>query len=209
MLFQSGQVGATDPDRFAFILLQDVDSGTVVSFTDNAMLNQNPIALCTNEGFVNWTAGSNLPAGSIVQISADSAVSSGFVSGSLSFSQNGDQILAFQTSTNNDTLFIGAISSSNWLSVCSAGCGNTAGNNSATCLPSNLSEGVDVVNFSSEMNNSFFNLSLFPSFFYSHNFSLNRDYLNRFFRSVQYSNILRFNLKIKFNPYILHILLLF
>jgi len=158
--FQSGQLGATDPDRFAFILLQDVDSGTVVSFTDNAVIGQSPLVLCTNEGVVSWTSTSNLPAGSIVRISADTTTSNGLVSGSLSFSQSGDQILVFQVNTNPDTVFIGGFSSTGWLTSCSAGCGNTSGNNSATCLPFGLESQVNVMDFTSEVNNSYFNLAL-------------------------------------------------
>ena len=156
--FQSGQTGQAVPDRFAFILLKDIAAGTTIFFTDNAVLNQIPVKFCANEGFVSWTAVDPLAAGTVVNLGADSTASSGSVSGGLSFSQSGDQIISYQVN-GNDTLCIGGFSSTGWLSTCSSGCGNTLGNNSATCLPAGLQSQVNVMDFSTEQNNSYFSLN--------------------------------------------------
>lgn len=156
--FQSGQTGQTAPDRFAFILLKEIGSGTTVYFTDNAVLNQSPVKFCTNEGLISWTSEVPLAAGTVVTLAADSTASAGTVSGGLSFSQSGDQIISFQVN-GNDTLCIGGFSSTGWLSTCSSGCGNTLGNNSATCLPAGLQSQVNVMDFSTELNNSYFSLN--------------------------------------------------
>ena len=156
---QSGQTGQVVKDRFAFIVFKDLDAGTQITFTDNAVIGQNPLQLCTNEGTALWTATQAVPAGSVITLSEDTIASIGTVSGGLAFSQSGDQVLAYQSSA-TDTSFISGISTTNWLSTCSSGCGNTLGNNSATCLPFGLESQVNVVDFTSEMNNSFFNIAL-------------------------------------------------
>lgn len=156
---QSGQSGQAAKDRFAFIILKDLAEGTLIHFTDNAVLNQSPVKFCKNEGVSRWTAGANTLAGTVVTISEDSIASSGTVQGGLAFSQTGDQVIAYQVN-GSDTLSIGGISTTDWLATCSSGCGNTFGNNSATCLPNGLISGENVVNFSTEKNNAFLNVAL-------------------------------------------------
>jgi len=156
---QSGQTGQTVKDRFAFIVFKDLEAGTQITFTDNAVIGQSPLQLCANEGTALWTATQVVAAGSVITLSEDTIASIGTVSGGLAFSQNGDQVLAYQTSA-TDTSFISGISTTNWLSTCSSGCGNTLGNNSATCLPLGLESQVNVVDFTPEKNNSFFNIAL-------------------------------------------------
>lgn len=156
---QSGQSGQAAKDRFAFVVLKDLAEGTLIHFTDNAVLNQSPVKFCKNEGVSRWTAGANFLAGTVVTISEDSIASSGTVQGGLAFSQTGDQVIAYQVN-GADTLSLGGISTTDWLATCSSGCGNTQGNNSATCLPTGLISGENVVNFSTEKNNAFLNVAL-------------------------------------------------
>lgn len=157
---QSGQTGQnTVKDRFAFLLLKDLEAGTMIHFTDNAVLNPSPVKFCKNEGVSRWTASNSTLAGTVVTISEDSIASSGTVQGGLAFSQTGDQVIAYQVN-GTDTVSIGGISTTDWLTTCSSGCGNTLGNNSATCLPAGLTAGENVVNFSPEKNNAFLNVAL-------------------------------------------------
>lgn len=155
---QSGQTSQVVKDRFAFIVFKDLEAGTQITFTDNAVIGQSPFQLCANEGTALWTATQAVPAGSVITLSEDTIASIGTVSGGLAFSQSGDQVLAYQSSA-TDTSFISGISTTNWLSTCSSGCGNTLGNNSATCLPFGLESQVNVVDFTPEKNNSFFNIA--------------------------------------------------
>ena len=154
---QSGQSGQTVKDRFAFILLKDIDAMTQIFFSDNAVLNQSPVKLCKNEGYSRWKSTGSIPAGTIVSISEDSVTSSGMVSGGLAFSQTGDQILAMQVQ-GADTVMLAGISSTGWEATCATTCGGTS--NNKTCLPGNLVDGTNAVGFPTEVNNLFFNLSL-------------------------------------------------
>jgi hypothetical protein len=153
---QSGATGQTVPDRFAFVLLKAIESGTSIVFTDNAILNPAQNAkYCRNEGFCNWTAGSSLPAGKVVEIAADSTTNTGTVLGNINLSQSGDQIIAFQA-LGSDSVALAAISTTGFETVCGTACGGT--NNNKTCLPAGLSNGLNAISFPTEQNNAFFNL---------------------------------------------------
>ena len=153
---QSGETGQTVKDRFAFILLKDIDANTIVNFTDNAVLNSSPVKFCKNEGTSRWTSTSAITAGTIVSISEDSITSSGSVNGGLAFSQSGDQILAYQV-VGQDTLMLAGISMMGWETSCGSACGGA--NNNKTCLPSPLVNGVNAVGFPTLKKNAFFNLN--------------------------------------------------
>jgi hypothetical protein len=153
---QSGQSGQTAKDRFAFILLKNIDSNTQIIFSDNAVLNSSPVRFCKNEGFSRWKATSQLPAGTVVSISEDSVTNFGQVVGGLAFSQSGDQVLAMQVQ-GSDTTMLAGISSTGWESTCATTCGGAS--NNKTCLPANLVNGINAVGFPTEVNNLFFNFS--------------------------------------------------
>jgi hypothetical protein len=153
---QSGETGQTVKDRFAFILLKDIDANTIVNFTDNAVLNSSPVKFCKNEGTSRWISTSAITAGTIVSISEDSITSSGSVNGGLAFSQSGDQILAYQV-VGQDTLMLAGISMTGWETSCGSACGGA--NNNKTCLPSPLVNGVNAVGFPTLKKNAFFNLN--------------------------------------------------
>ncbi len=153
---QSGETGQISKDRFAFILLKDINANTQIIFTDNAVINPQPVKFCINEGTSRWTSSSAMTAGTIVSISEDSITSSGSVNGGLSFSQSGDQILAYQTS-GADTLMLAGVSNTGWETTCGSACGGA--NNNKTCLPSPLVNGVNAIGFPTIKKNAYFNLT--------------------------------------------------
>jgi hypothetical protein len=153
---QSGETGQTSKDRFAFILLKNIDANTQISFTDNAVINPQPIKFCKNEGTSKWTSTSAMTAGTIVSISEDSITSSGTANGGLAFSQSGDQVLAYQTS-GADTLMLAGVSNTGWETSCGLVCGGA--NNNKTCLPSPLINEVNAIGFSTIKKNAYFNLT--------------------------------------------------
>ena len=99
------------PDAFSFIVLNSISQGTSINFTDNGWESNN--TLTTNEGHIKWIAPTGgVSPGDIICISYESTwiSSKGLISpggGSLNLSADGDQILAYQVST--DTSFIATI----------------------------------------------------------------------------------------------------
>jgi predicted extracellular nuclease len=113
-------------DEFAFVLLRDIEAGTVISFTDNGWLSAGGFR--ANEGTLIWTAASNLSAGSIIKPAI----------ASVAFSTDGDQIIAYQGSASNPTLIYGLNSDgTDWAADA------TSANNSA--LPTGLNNGTTAV----------------------------------------------------------------
>jgi hypothetical protein len=154
---------ATDaPDRFAFILLKDVTTGTAISFTDNTWLNGT--ALATNESTATWTANSSLTAGTIITITDPNPGTNGTVTGGGTcvgnlngLSADGDQILAYQGTSSSPT-FIAGISSESWAATCNASTGGAL--NNLSCLPSVLTDGTNGVSLTTsttEIDNGFYN----------------------------------------------------
>src|SRR5689334_22623560 len=78
-------------DELAFVLLRDVGAGTQITFTDNGW--QSTGAFHTGEGSFTWTAATALAAGTVIAPP---------VSG-VSFSNDGDQILAYQSAEGSPT----------------------------------------------------------------------------------------------------------
>jgi hypothetical protein len=148
----------TNGDRFAFILLKPISDNTTISFTDKAVINPAPVRFCSNEGLASWTSDDNFPAGTIVTIEENGTATIGSTDAGLGFSQDGDQILAFQKN-GNDTILVAGISTAGWLTDCATVCGGTG--NNQTCLPPNLVNGVNAIGFSTEKNNAFLNLGNF------------------------------------------------
>lgn len=89
------------PDAFAFVLLKEVEAGTVIQFTDNGW--QAAGSFRANEGVVSWTApaGANTPAGTVVRVSAADGTPAATVgtaarTGSFNLASGGDSLLAYQ-----------------------------------------------------------------------------------------------------------------
>jgi hypothetical protein len=153
---QSGETGQTLPDRFAFVLLKAITAETEITFSDNSVLDPAQSAkYCKNEGFCNWITTTNLPAGTVISISADSTVNIGIATGSINLSQSGDQIIAFQAQ-GADSIALAAISTTGFEANCTSTCGGA--NNNKTCLPTGLTNGLNALSFTSEQNNAQFNL---------------------------------------------------
>lgn len=110
--------GAT-PKSLAFVVLTNVDAGTVVNFTDNGWLAAGGFR--ANEGVTSYTFAANTPAGTVITISG--------LTGQLNPSATGDQFLAYQGTAaspsfvfaidfaDNNTTFAGDATSSNTSAV--------------------------------------------------------------------------------------------
>ena len=112
-----------NPDGLSFVLLTDITSGTEIQFTDNGWQSSGEFR--ANEGTFTWTAASDLTKGTV--ITPD-------VSG-VAFSGSGDQIIAFQGSSDTPTFIytLNSESSGVWQSD------ETYSNTSA--LPTGLTNG--------------------------------------------------------------------
>jgi uncharacterized protein len=88
---------ADNPDTFSFVLLKDVETGTIINVTDNGWLSSG--ALRTGEGVLQYVAPTNLTAGTVITYS-DGGTNTGWtnVSGGTAFalSTSGDSLIAFQ-----------------------------------------------------------------------------------------------------------------
>jgi hypothetical protein len=81
------------PDTFTFVLLRDIDAGTVINFTDNGW--QLGVGLRSGEDTVSYTAASTLAAGTVITLSG------------LDLDPAGDQIIAYQgDATNPSVLYL-------------------------------------------------------------------------------------------------------
>lgn len=101
-------VNSDAPDGIAFVLWKDIDSTTVIKFTDNSFKSAGSATASNNirgsENFVVWTSGASFVAGDVIRLvdntSGGSIVTGGgSASGVLSgISNGGDQIFAYQGS---------------------------------------------------------------------------------------------------------------
>ncbi len=94
-------VQTDSPDSFDFVTLVDIETNTVVYFTDNGWSDG---GIRGGEGTVTWTAPSAVTAGTVFNIDTISGLSGG-----------GDQILVYQgTEANPTMIFAAAANSSVW-----------------------------------------------------------------------------------------------
>lgn len=98
-------------DTFSFVCLTNITAGTVVNFTDYGYNGSSWLTGQAGDGIISWTAGSGLTTGTeVVMVNnasyiAGTGTSAGTVSGALTLSQIGDQIIAYQgTLTSSPTL---------------------------------------------------------------------------------------------------------
>ena len=128
------------PDAFAFVLLKEVEAGTVIHFTDNGW--QAAGSLRTTEGVVSWTApaGANTLAGTVVRVSAAEGTPAATVgtavrSGSFNLASGGDSLLAYQGTAAAPVFLFG-------INNTTAGIWDADGTNANTsALPSGLAAG--------------------------------------------------------------------
>ena len=123
---------ADSPDEVGVLLLDTLQSGTALFFTDGGVDSDG--SLRVSEGVKSYTPASNLPAGTVLTLS-DFETS---VSGSVALSANGDQAILFTGSTSSPT-YICALStygSGSWQS--------TADSSTESALPFGLTDGEHV-----------------------------------------------------------------
>jgi hypothetical protein len=116
-----------NPDEFAFVLLTNIDAGTVINFTDNGWFSSGSFR--TGEGTLTWTAPTSYCAGSVITPGV----------GGMAFATDGDQILAYQGAAATPT-FVYAMNNEG------AGVWQTDATSSNTsALPSGLTNTVTAV----------------------------------------------------------------
>lgn len=170
-------------DRFSFVLLVNIDAGTVINFTDNGWLippTATPAQFRSGEQTVTWTAAtalaagreitiSGMPAGAATAVISGSAISPGACTGIMpSISANGDQIMVYQGSSASPT-FITALHMNVYngggdiVVTTAAAWDATANTTNGSAIPTGLITGTDA-NWigtttvpSSERNNGRFN----------------------------------------------------
>jgi len=148
-------------DQFAFVTLVDISANTKILFSEkgwNASLAV-PVFASSSEGVHTWTSpASGVLKGTVITVNFSSTgtspvanlgnVSSSTVSG---FATTGDQLIAFQGTETTPT-FIYAVASTTWLAT-----GSPTTNQS--WLPTGLTNGLSAKDFSTEMDDQYFNIS--------------------------------------------------
>lgn len=123
---------------FAFVLLRDVEAGTVINFTDNGWTMEN--AFRSGEGVQTWTADADVAAGEVIRLAG--------VSGGFNLSSSGDQILAYQGEV-AAPVFLAALqfNGADWDA--------TASNSNSSALPMGLTDGANAVSIANVDNGVF------------------------------------------------------
>tara|TARA_R110002096_G_scaffold152293_2_gene315293 strand:+ start:8751 stop:13157 length:4407 start_codon:yes stop_codon:yes gene_type:complete len=168
----AGQVAITgananNPDQFSFVLLTDVDPGTVINFTDcgvtaaGAFRNLNLVNGNIAEGVVTWTSpGVILPCGTEIIIEETALGSNVYTATNGTASEtdngfvlagNGDQLIAFQGTTISPS-FLFALHFANGL-----GWATDATNNQTSAVPTGLTDGTNAVAIEANQNNIIYN----------------------------------------------------
>jgi YDG domain/MBG domain (YGX type)/Bacterial Ig-like domain (group 2) len=97
-------MNSANPDRFAVVLLKDINTGTVINFTDNGFTGTNTTGR-TGEGFLTYTAPSAQTAGTVLTWTNGMTIAgTGWSSNNptnFAINASGDQLFAFQGSTAN------------------------------------------------------------------------------------------------------------
>ena len=159
-------VQATNPDRFAFVALNDIVEGTVIYFADCGV--QSDGRFRSNEGAVQYVVpAGGLAAGDEVMFEAGSPVSSGFTvgedggagctGGNFLLADTGDQVVVYQTDgaeTTADIEYLFVVTTN------STGFSQEAETPQETTLPPGLAEGVTAVWVDPEKDNVIFDGSL-------------------------------------------------
>jgi len=159
---------ADAPDAFAFVTLQDFNAGDSLFFTDAGW---NGSLFFVNEGSMGWKADQAIPAGAVVRIQDPNNASipnaliegPGLTRGKITgLTLAGDQLFAY-TLVNGNQVPIAAFSTNAFISQCDAsGIGNTP----RSCLPSNLTLGINAIQLndnapaSANPDNAFFNQAI-------------------------------------------------
>lgn len=147
-----------DPDQFSFLVLDTIEPGTVISFTDDGWYAAGGFR--TNEGVIAWTATSGVSCATEITITSTGTNTFSATTGSVatttngfSLSTSGDQIIAFQGTTGSPT----PIAAINMDGTTGWAADATSANNSA--LPTGLTNGVTALSFSAEYDDGKYNCS--------------------------------------------------
>lgn len=96
-------INSANPDKFSIVLLKSIGSGTVINFTDNGFTSTT--AGRTGEGFLTYTAPTDLAAGTVLTWSNGMTIAgTGWSSNAptnFAFNGSGDQLFVFQGTTGN------------------------------------------------------------------------------------------------------------
>ena len=129
-------INCDDPDDFAFLMLKDITTGTIINFTDDGWFAAGGFR--NTEGIIAYTSSGPVAAGNVITYSTSS---SNFttVSGSFFFAASGDQLIAFQGDVSSPTLIfaVNDDGAATWQADA------TSSNNSA--LPTGLTNGETAV----------------------------------------------------------------
>ncbi len=145
-------------DDFSFVLLNSIESGTVIYFTDNGWTASGEFNAIYTESHFSWTADNQMEPGTIVHIetyngTALPQASDGTIIGKeMTISVAGDQIFAYQGDKMNP-VFITAISfNQNSTSEPGTAFDEDSFSNSTTALPENLTMGLNAIHVYAESN---------------------------------------------------------
>ncbi|MER2269174.1 ExeM/NucH family extracellular endonuclease [Methylobacterium oxalidis] len=130
---------ADNPDDFAFVVLRDIEAGTVINFTDNGWRAAGGFR--ANEGVYAYTAPTALAAGTVVHPTTDTAGSAPvFQAPNFALNAGGDQIIAYQGTAASPT-FLYAVD----LADGNAAFADDATDASTSALPPGLTLGTTAV----------------------------------------------------------------
>lgn len=127
---------ADTPDAFRFVPLVDLESGTVIKFTENAW---DGTALRTNEATITFTADAAITKGTNISFEAGTSDTRFSISGSLGLSTSGDQMIVYQGDAATPTfIFAVQTNSTQWQAA-------PVTDTNQSALPTGLTDGVNAV----------------------------------------------------------------
>ncbi|MFN5317806.1 MAG: lamin tail domain-containing protein [Bacteroidia bacterium] len=154
------------PDALQFVTIQEFSAGDSIFLTDGGW---NGSSFFQNEGTMYWKAITTVAAGTVIKLQdpSDAGIANalvfggGIASGKLTtLGISGDQLFAYVIDANGNQVPIAAFSTNAFIDVCDA---SGVGNTPRSCLPSNLSLGVNAMQLSantpgtSNADNAYFN----------------------------------------------------
>jgi hypothetical protein len=157
------------PDALQFVTLQEFAAGDSIFITDGGW---NGSSFFQNEGSMSWKAFTTVPAGAVIKLQdpADAGIANSLVFGGgiargklTTLGISGDQLFAYVLDANGNQVPIAAFSTNAFIEVCDA---SGVGNTPRSCLPSNLSLGINAMQLSTSApgtanaDNAYFNQAL-------------------------------------------------